>query len=93
MVAPNGDNATLEQLRSLEERKPAREVARRHELREIKLALQDVTAALKTQNEILLSLSREFREDFFLDSGGQVRPTRNKPPSTHKRVIPSRKWS
>lgn len=72
---------TLNQIRKLEERKPARDVLLRQELRDIRNAIADITRALQTQNEILLSLSKEFREDFFLDSGAQVRPTRNKPPS------------
>lgn len=72
---------TLTQIRKLEERKPARDVLLRQELRDIRNAIADITRALQTQNEILLSLSKEFREDFFLDSGAQVRPTRNKPPS------------
>lgn len=72
---------TLTQIRKLEERKPARDVLLRQELRDIRNAIADITRALQTQNEILLSLSKEYRGDIFLDSGAQVRPTRNKPPS------------
>ena len=72
---------TLTQIRKLEERKPARDVLLRQELRDMRNAITDVTRALQTQNEILLSLSKEYREAFHLDSAGQVRPTRIKPPS------------
>ncbi len=75
---------TLDQIRKLEERKPARDVLLRQELRAMRNAITDVTSALRNQNEILLSLSKEYREAFHLDSAGQVRPTRIKPPSTQK---------
>ena len=78
------DSDALTQIRKLEERKPARDVLMRQELRDMKNAIADVTRALQTQNEILLSLSKEYREAFHLDSAGQVRPTRIKPPS-HKK--------
>ena len=75
---------TLDQIRKLEERKPARDVLLRQELRSMRNAITDVTRALQTQNEILLSLSKEFRGAFHLDSASQVRPTRIKPPSPKK---------
>ena len=81
MVADMETPDTLEQIRKFEERKPARDVLLRQELRAVRNAITDVTRALQTQNEILLSLSKEYREAFHLDSGAQVRPTRIKPPS------------
>ena len=82
VIIPHMDEPdTLEQIRALEERKPARDVLMRQELRDMRNAMTDISRALQTQNEILLSLSKEYREAFHLDSAGQVRPTRIKPPS------------
>lgn len=87
MVAPSGDESLLDALRSLppEREKPLGGIER--ELHSIAGALQDISTRLGVQNEILLSLSKEFRGDMFLDSAAQVRPIRNKsaPPPTRWR--------
>lgn len=78
MVDPTGQESLLDALRSLppDEPKPLGGIER--ELHSIAGALQDIGTRLGVQNEILLSLSKEFRGDMFLDSAAQVRPIRNK---------------
>lgn len=85
MVDPTGEESLLDVLRSLppEKEKPLGGIER--ELHSIASALQDIGTRLGVQNEILLSLSKEFRGDMFLDSAGQVRPIRNKPAPPLKR--------
>ena len=51
VIIPHMDEPdTLEQIRALEERKPARDVLMRQELRDMRNAMTDISRALQTQN-------------------------------------------